>query len=350
MDLQELKSKLAGLATAKEAPLVWVDETAGMAPIPMPNHKAIINEKTNKVEAVTSKGYVIIQHKEAFAACIDALAAAKEGAKFKASVMEQGGRAWMTVVYEDAVANDGKSGIEIGVSISNSYDKTSSLKFGGSQGNYKQTGGEISVGFYGLRLACMNGMSVRIPIGDFTKINVVAKEQAKVGDIIEVGEREIDTREFEMEMTHAANGSIRHIGKNVQINLERLNQMIMALPQVAKLLEQKIAVAQKIAMTKEEADKRLEEIGFGETIRKRIMARFELEEANAWGLYNSITAYASHEEKVSPRSMERSLKRAEAGEGIRPVRASRPVWVSRPARASSRSSETSSPSMWSACG
>lgn len=317
MDLTELKGKIANLATAREAPVVWVNEQADNSPVAMPEHKVIINNKTGKVEAITSKGYVIIQHSKAFEAALDALTAAKEGSRFRASVSEQGGRAWMNIVYEDAVANDGKQGIQIGVSISNSYDKTSSLRFGGSQANFQNKGGEMTLGFYGLRLVCNNGMSIRVPISlaDLSRNGVKNKVGAVSGDIIgvEAGEEIafMEPKRTEYSNEKRISGSVRHYGKDVELNLDRLNQMVLALPQVAKLLEAKIALVSAISMDRKEAELRLAEIGFGELVCRRIMARFAEEEKTQWGLYNAITAYATHEEKVSPRSMEVSLRKAE---------------------------------------
>ena len=114
IDMTALKAKLDNLATAKECPVVYVEQGEPKA---MPDFKAIINEKTGEVETVASKGYVTIQHKDAFAAVLDAVAAASKGAKFRASVMEQGGRAWMTVVFSDITADDGVRGIELGITL-----------------------------------------------------------------------------------------------------------------------------------------------------------------------------------------------------------------------------------------
>jgi hypothetical protein len=309
MDLNQLKLQLNGLATAKERPVIYVEKAADGSNIPVEvkDYKAIINEKTGKVENMASKNYVIIQHNEAFSAVIDALAATKGGSPFKASVMEQNGKAWMTVVFEDAVADDGAKGIEIGLSISNSYDGTSALKFGGSQNKFNR---EISIGLYGLRLSCMNGNVISFPIGDITSIvEAVPKKEAKVGDIIGYKTKTILNEKLEPQAV--ARTSIRHMGQNVQINLEQMRQIILALPQVAKRLEERIKAAQQVSLSSEEANVRLEELGFGPRLREKILTRFKQEEQTIWGLYNGSTSEMTHGKTVSPQRMENGLKQAE---------------------------------------
>jgi hypothetical protein len=302
MDLSELKAKLDSLATAKECPVVYVEN--GNKPIAMPDFKAIINEKTGEVETVASKGYVTIQHKDAFGAVLDAVAAASKGAKFRASVMEQGGRAWMTVVFSQITADDGLNGIELGINVRNSFDKTSALKYSGSTKENKEGHFE----FFGYRLACMNGMTVKVELGDISKLNVVPKARAKVGDIVEVRKEAVfDPRKAEVE---AVKATIRHFGKNTKMDLERVAEMIMALPLVARRLEEQIKAVQKVSYTTDEANARLTEVGFGDRLREKIMERYKSEEQTAWGLYNATTAYATHDEKVSPLAMERTYKRA----------------------------------------
>ena len=55
----------------------------------------------------------------------------------------------------------------------------------------------------------------------------------------------------------------------------------------------------------------MEELGYGERQRERIMAAFSLEEPSEWGLYNAITGVATHEKGKSLQTMERMLKMAQ---------------------------------------
>jgi len=303
MDLEEIKKQLDGLATARECSVCYVERVDGQTrPTEAANYKAVINNKTNEVETIASKGYVIIQHKEAFNAVLDAMAASSKGAKFKASVLEQNGRAWMTVVFSDIKADDGLNGIELGIRVTNSYDKTSALKYSGTTRENKEGHFE----FFGYRLACMNGMTVKVSLGDISKLNLTDKLR-DVGDVVLKKEFVVDKVEEQTVKTY-----IRHFGKNTKTNLERVREMMLALPVVAKRLEEQIETVKHISFTAEEAEAKLKEIGFGERTIEKIMERFKADEMTAWGLYNATTAYATHEEKVSPLSMERILKRAEA--------------------------------------
>ncbi|VVB58110.1 Uncharacterised protein [Candidatus Anstonella stagnisolia] len=301
MDLAALRENLNGLATARECPVVYADNVDGqIIPKACPDYKAIVNNKTGKVEAIPSKGYTIIQHKDAFSAVVDALAAATKGQKFKAEVMEQNGRAWMTVVFSDVKADDGCDGIELGIKATNSYDKTSALHYSGTSKQNKAGFFE----FFGLRLVCKNGMTVKVPLGDISKLTFNDKANAQVGDIVDIVKQQaVETNQMRT--------SIRHFGNNTQMDITKVGEMIMALPIVARRLEEQIKAVKSISCTKEEAVKRLEELGFGDRASASIMARYMSDEQTVWGLYNSITAHATHEEKVSPLSTERILKKAE---------------------------------------
>ena len=302
IDLEELRGQINGLATAKECPVVYVEQTEqGNVPKSAEEYKAVVNEKTGAVECIASKGYVVIQHKQAFDAVLDAVAAASRGAKFRASVMEQNGRAWMTVVFSDVKADDGLDGIELGIRVTNSYDKTCALKYSGTgkqnlEGHFE---------FFGLRLACMNGMTIRVNLGDISKLNLTDKHRA-VGDVVLKKEFKVDKADVQTVKTY-----IKHFGKNTQMDMDRVADMFMALPVVVKRLEEQIRTVKGISLTSKEAEARLVELGFGERTTAKVLARFRREEMTAWGLYNAITAHATHESKVSPLSMERTLNRAQ---------------------------------------
>lgn len=303
MDLSALRAKLNNLATASEKPVIVVDKTESGEVIPheAKEFKAIWNNKTNELASIVSKGYVVIQHSDAFSAVIDALVATKPDAKVRASIMEYKGKAWMTAVFSDIKADDGAQGIELGFKVVNSFDKTSSLKYGGNQGEFKQ-----HFEFFGYRLACMNGMTVRVPNIDLNTIEVKARAIAKVGDFVDA--RREAVRAYGK--TEATNGKIRHYGKTAVIKVDAVRDALMKLPQVAKKLEEQIKLVQGIALTKKEAEDRLYELGYCERTVKKLLTQFEFEEKTQWGLYNTVTAYATHTEKLSPIAIERELDKA----------------------------------------
>jgi len=303
MNLKELKEKLNELPIAKEKLVFWADQKddGTVTHIECPKHKAIINGTTGDVAALVSRNYTVIQHKDAFSAIVDAMVAVKADAKIDASIMEHKGKAWMTCVFKDILADDGAEGIELGFKVVNSFDRTSSLKYGGSQGKFKS-----HFEFFGLRLSCMNGMTLQVPIENWSTLEVKDKKDAKIGDIVGVTTREVVTHE----QVATVKASIRHYGKNTETDIDAVRKAVLALPYVAKRLEEQIKAVQAISLTVDEAMVRLEELGFGERAIKLIMAQYLTEEKSVWGLYNACTFYCSHTEKLAPLNVERILDRA----------------------------------------
>jgi hypothetical protein len=287
IDLNELKSRLDSLSTASEKPVVVVEKDN--TPRPALEFKAIVNDKDGTIHAIVSKGYTLIQHKAAFSAVVDALATIRSNDKVRATVVEEKGRAWLTVTFPEIKVDDGEAGIELGFKVKNSYDATTALTYSGTQRKSKWE--ESHFEFFGYRLACMNGMTMRIPM-DFTK-PVVEKKDAKVGDIVNVKLEKVEAG-IQTTTEAAASGYIRHYGDKALLNLERMRQAFLQLPEIKRQLEQTIQTVRAISLTTEEAGKRLKELGFGERVVNDIMERFKIEEQTQWGLYNSITTEATH--------------------------------------------------------
>lgn len=311
-DLESLKQRLNGLATAAEKPIVVVDKTESGEVVPQPadEFKAIWNNKTSKVANIVSKNYALIQHKDAFEAVLDALAAMKENPKVKASVEEFKGRAYMTVVFEDIKADDGADGIEVGFKVSNSFDKSASLRYGGVQSKKHQEKVEEHFEFFGYRLVCGNGMTVRVP--NVSIETEVKGAQAKVGDIVEVKLEHVPEH-IKTTITEeaAVRTTIRHYGKNAIPQVLAVRDAFLKLPLVLKGLEEQIAFAKDIGMTREQAAKALKDLHFCDRTIEKLLEGFAVEEQNQWGLYNAITNYASHTDKLSAVAVERTLKMAQ---------------------------------------
>jgi len=299
MEIGELKQEIDALALVEKCEVFTNTPVAPEQRALVPEYKAIRNMKTGAIETIASNRYTIIQHKDAFGAVLDALVAVSNGSKFSARVVEQGGRAWMTVVFTGISADDGANGIELGINVRNSHDKSSSLRYSGTQSK-----GVFE--FFGYRRVCSNGMTIRIPLaelGDLNKVQVKGKA-AKKGEIVAI------KPELVGKVEGAVRTSIRHVGKDVDVHLERLNQMFLSLPAVAKHLEARIKAVKKISFTAKEADERLEEIGMSDRVRKRVLELYQREEQNAWGLYNAMTAHATHDASVKPSRMDWLLGKA----------------------------------------
>jgi len=302
MDLASLREKLNGLATATEKSIAIVDkdEKGEIVSAPCDRFKAIWNEKDNEVAAIASKHYTLIQHADAFNAVLDALSAVKDNATVKANVEEYKGKAWMTVVFDDVVANDGEKGIELGFKVLNSFDKTTSLRYGGTQTRHKEW-----FEFFGYRRVCANGMTVRVPNINLNSISVKGSS-AKVGEFTKVQLEKVEARVQEAAVT----GTVRHYGKIAEAQMMAIREALMKLPLVVSSLEEQIKAAQSIGMTQADARKRLTELKFAPRTIAKLIEIYKTQEQNQWGLYNSATYFASHTDGMSPQAVEYTLKTA----------------------------------------
>ena len=298
MRIEELGRRVEALPSVKEVPLdfVWDGRLENAA-----RYKALVNEKTGYLEAVVSRSYSAVQHKEAFGAVVGTLQEACPDAKIRAAVLLDKGRAWMSVVFSDMRADDGAQGVELGFTAMNSYDRSSSVHFGGTQN--RQTG---HFEFFGLRLACMNGMTMRVPIADWDKLEVKNKIDAHIGDIVGVS-KEFVGKTVEEAATAL---SFRHIGR-VDRKLEGVSLMVSALPCAATLLRARVKTMHAESVNAFEAREKLNKLGFGARTTQNIMACFASEENTAWGLYNAVTHHATHGARVSPRRMQEMLTQVE---------------------------------------
>jgi hypothetical protein len=294
MSINGLIEKLDTLATFSERPVysspLLENGQPASAPEIVPNFKAIWNDKRNECATIASSGYLLLQHKEVFAPLLEVINLTMPDAKVKASVNEYKGKAQVNVVFEHLKAQDGSAGIEIGLSLLNSGDRTTSLRLGSSQANYNAT-----FEIFALRLACSNGMIVKVPNVDFNTVRLVDRATAQVGDFIGSVVEEVRNREE----TTSVKSVIRHYGKQAQIEATAISNHLLKLPFVVEKLEEQVRTAQEIGITQEEAEKELNRLGFCPRTQKAILAGFVGEEPTVWGLYNAGTALFSHSDKIS---------------------------------------------------
>ena len=124
MELKQLKERLNGLSTAHESPAVYVEKTENgeLVPVQSKRHKAIVNDRTGELENFVSKDYVVIQHRDAFAAIVDAMIVLKgENQKVRASLAEEKGRAYLAATFPEIRVDDGEQGIELGFNYCKKY-------------------------------------------------------------------------------------------------------------------------------------------------------------------------------------------------------------------------------------
>jgi len=243
MNRQELVAQMANLHMAQEEQL-----RAGGNEEPLTEWKAVRNVDTNKVASIVHKSYQIIQHRdiaESFLEACDAI-----GLKTEIVIMDGTNKLFMDVEFPESKI-DIKMGEEFvtGFRLINSYDKS--------------TGIVILPRL--VRLACSNGMVMKsnkwVPIFHY-RHNQKMKES------------------FESYMTRA----IKHM---VEIN-DRFKAVIN------KCMEDSVEW---------ELCQRLIEHLF--PVQKHIAGIFKNLDPSKlitrWDLYNAVTSYATHGERLKPR-------------------------------------------------
>ena len=165
--------------------------------------------------------------------------------------------------------------------------------------------------FFGYRLACSNGMTVRASLSFANgEPRIVDRLNAKVGDLVDVRLEEVHAGE--KTVSEPVRAYIRHYGKNARLNLTRLESAILGLQHIIPEIEREIVEARKSELQdRRSAELLLEGLGFGDRQADAIMGAYSLEPQNEWGLYNAITGVATHEKNKSLRTMERMLKMAQ---------------------------------------
>jgi len=244
------------------------------------NFKAII--ENDKVLKIFTKEYTLIQHREAFAAALDALLVSNKQ-EVKAHVVQTPGRAYLTVVFDDLLVNDGAEGIKMGFRVSNSH-LGEALKIGGST---QRMGTHLK--FFGFRLACSNGMIIQVPMEAMTVADMELTE--KKGGIVQklVNDPIV---EYNQKIMHKGNRNSR---------VQKIYQQIMVLYKSVNYVENYIKNMQSKNLSVKEAEESL--VGhFGPRVAKKVMEQYMIEEQTVWGLYNAITYKASHENRSMPNS------------------------------------------------
>lgn len=116
--------------------------------------QSIWNINQNRMSSIVSQGYSLVQHQEAFGMVADHL----EDYKVYGQLNNYHDVVTLNVFFPDIHLNDDAQGLDLGIKVVNSYDKSSSFKIFGVAN----------------RLVCTNGMYMRtiIPGMEFMKIHV----------------------------------------------------------------------------------------------------------------------------------------------------------------------------------
>jgi hypothetical protein len=115
----------------------------------VPHNKGVLNLTRGTLAAVVGSDYSVLQHGDALGVSMNVIQSL--GVKSLYKVENDGNVARMEVLFPDIkVRDDSKQGVQLGVRISNSYDKSTSFR------------GEL----YGYRSICSNGMYLRKMLGE----------------------------------------------------------------------------------------------------------------------------------------------------------------------------------------
>jgi len=241
------------------------------------NYKALVNGGNGRLLNIVGSDYRVVQHVDAFRPVIDGLTVA--GVKeFEFSLFERPGDAMLNVFT--SFASDGSSGVKLGFRVKNHIDGRGALKYGLGMRTYRQvieqvTENEITA--WGYRLACQNGMMIRVPL-EWRKV-VKDVVRTKLQEIISVSRRIIHRGDVDSKIAEI---------KYIIEAMSYLQEPVAAIIEEAKLL------------TYDDVQKVKNLIAFhvGKRNSSQIFSQYEREEQTLWGLYNAITNVASHQEKM----------------------------------------------------
>lgn len=224
------------------------------------------------------KGYQLVQHEAAFRPIIQGLDAANvRGWDFMAIASPKKVRLNIYV----ASANDGAKGIRFGFQIMNSFDGRSAIKFDmkGTKTIHElvQVNKRV-VTLWGFRLACQNGMIVKVPL-EYHDI-VVPEVRTRVETLLKESAR------------------IVHNAK-AEDKLKMVGYVVEAFTLLQRPMERMIELGKSITIADMDTAKELVKKYIGQKYLGQITNRWNLhEDRTLWGLYNAATHYASHQGAV----------------------------------------------------
>jgi len=210
-------------------------------------HQGIWNVSKNELACVASKGYKLVQHRDAVRELVEAMR--NLNIKYDMDIREDGHRIFVDVDFPESKIEMKEVGEEFtcGLRFINSYDKT--------------TG--ILVLARVKRLACSNGMMVNNFVPSMS-ISHTQKLAERIGEVIGKGLYDIIQ------------------GSNV--------------------LKKYVSECMKDSVEWKLVEEVFKNIGFRKKHIKGILANLERKsEVTRWELYNAVTAYATHGQQIKPR-------------------------------------------------
>lgn len=219
-----------------------------------------------RIVATVSKRYRLVQHKDAFSPIFQGLH--NTATPYKFSLFETDTKAYLNV-YADEVMENGEK-ILLGFRAVNSIDGDTALNYR-IRSSIKST----TIELVGYRLACSNGMKIRVPLDKAEEIRLEKVERVK--ELISMATR------------------ILHVGTEeaMKHKIEAVQYVVEALAILKEPIALIIKKAQNIQVGEEQAKLLLQKY-CGKRLQQRILDRFKSEEGSLFGLVNAVTFTASH--------------------------------------------------------
>jgi hypothetical protein len=233
------------------------------------NMKAVV--VGNRIVASVSKNYQLVQHKDAFKPVFDGLH--QTGTPYEFALFQTDTKAFLNV-FVDEIGDNG-SGIKLGFRVINSIDGRNAISYAIKSETIERS---TTIELVGYRLACQNGLKIRVPLSEATELRLEKKVVEKVEELIKMATR------------------IVHMGTEQEIKVKM--EAVQYVTEAMALLKEPISIIIKKAKNKqigEEEAKRIIALYIGKRMSNRILEKFKEEGNTMWSLYNAITFVASHD-------------------------------------------------------
>jgi hypothetical protein len=209
------------------------------------NRVALWNDTYKTCNGIASDNYKIVQHEQCFGMLIDAIEKVGiEHANARVWENKDGAKAKLYLKFNELQFDgpDGKA-LHLGYKVTNSYDKTTGLRFDG----------------FGIRQTCTNGMHFKHLVGSF---------------------------------------SVRHLGGIEQV-ASRMRSALADLTSVIPAMKTVLLNAHEKELDYVQIEELLAGVGIKKRLRNKVMNQAVMEENTVWGAYNAVTWVASHTDKSS---------------------------------------------------
>lgn len=240
----------------------------------------VTDPATRKSEYVytPTKRYHLVQHWDAFRPIVEGLTlSGTHDFKF---VLDYNMKKANFQVF---VGGQGYDTVDIGFSVSNSFDGKS-LRFGYEM---KHTG-EPYIELVGYREVCSNGMKVRVPLSEAEIIKPEIAVKVK-------------------QLLHGS-GKINHT-KHIKEKIQTMQHVIEAMALLREPAELMFKKAHGQLVTEDRLNE-LVKLHVGKRFKRKVLEHYEDEEPTLWGLYNALTATASHDAGLGDAARENLLNKA----------------------------------------